>query len=68
MTIMRRNLPTERAADRYKIVEAMLDMNDQRGLQYRASGVKFGGHVIVDFNPEGDFERFLREDNTLGNS
>lgn len=68
MILMRRYIPTERAADRYEIVEAMLDMNDERGLQCRASSVKFGGYVIVDFDLEGDFERFLREDNTLGNS
>lgn len=68
MILMRRFLPTERAADRYEIVEAMLDVNDERGLQCRAPGVKFGGYVIVDFDLEGDFERFLREDNPLGNS
>jgi len=65
---MRRDLLTERAADRYEIVETVLDMNDERGLQCRASSVKFGGHVIVDFDLEGDFERLLREDNSLGNS
>jgi hypothetical protein len=46
----------------------MLDMNDERGLQCKASGVKFGGHVIVDFDLEGDFERLLRKDNSLGNT
>ena len=65
---MRRYLLTKRAADRYEIVEAMLDVNDERGLQCRPSGVKFGRHMIVDFDLEGDFERFLREDNSLGES
>ena len=65
---MRRYLLTERAADRYEIVEAMLDVNDESGLQYRTSCIKFGGHVIVDFDLEGDFERLLREDNPLGNA
>lgn len=60
-------LLTKRAADRYEIVEAMLDVNDERGLQCRTSGVKFSGHVIVDFDLEGDFKSLLREDNTLGN-
>ena len=64
---MRGYLLTERAADRYEIVEAMLDMSDECGLQCRTSGVKLSGHVIVDFDLEGDFERLLWEDNTLGN-
>ena len=45
----------------------MLNVDDERGLQYRGSRVELCGYVIVDFYLEGDFKCLLREDNSLGN-
>jgi hypothetical protein len=66
MTLLRGYLLTERAIDRYEIVEAMLDMNNECGLQLRVSGVQLGSHVIVNFDFEGDFECLVWKNDSLG--
>jgi len=64
---MQRYSLTEGTADRHEIVKAVLDVDDERGLQCRASGIELCGHVIINLYLESDFERLLRENNPLGN-
>lgn len=64
---MQRYLLTEGTADRHEIVQAMLDVDDERGLQFRASSIELCSHVIIDFYLEANFERLSWENNSLGN-